>query len=372
MNRPNNDTRAAMMERALREARAARGRTRPNPAVGCVIANGDQLIAVGRTQPVGGHHAEVEALNAAGERACGADAYVTLEPCNHYGRTPPCTEALIQAGVARVFIGVGDPHPLVDGRGIRRLREHGIEVEVGVLDERCRRMHEDFIHYVRTRRPFVVGKVAQSLDGRVATRTGDSKWITGEEARRRGHELRNTLDAITVGVGTVLADDPSLTCRIDGGRDPVRVVLDTHARTPPDSNVVAVASQSAAPTWIMVGEQAPADRCDALRERGVSVITCAMRDGRLWLDDVLVRLGERDILSLLVEGGPTVIGALRDRDLLNKLYLFIAPTLIGGAQALSSVGAEGAGSLSEASELEIVDREWLGQDLLLTAYPKQR
>lgn len=370
MNPPNSDTRAAMMERALREARAAQGRTRPNPAVGCVIARGDHVVGVGRTQPVGGPHAEVEALRAAGDQARGADAYVTLEPCNHYGRTPPCTEALIAAGVARVFIGITDPHPLVDGRGIRRLREHGIEVNVGVLDERCRRVHEDFIHYVRTRRPFVVAKIAQSLDGRVATRTGDAKWITGEAARRRGHELRNSIDAIAVGVGTVLADDPALTCRIEGGRDPVRIVLDTYGRTPIDSAVVRLATESEAPTWVVVGEQAPRERCQALRAKGVEVITCAMRDGRLWLDDVLVRLGERDILSVLVEGGPTVIGALRDRDLLNKLYVFIAPVLIGGTEALPSVGAYGAGRLSEASSLTVVDKEWLGDDLLLTAYPK--
>lgn len=326
------------------------------------------MISVGYHRKAGTAHAEVVALEAAGARARGADAYVTLEPCNHYGRTPPCTESLIKAGVARVFIGMRDPHPLVNGRGIKRLEEAGVEVEVGILAKECQRANESFTHYVRTRRPFVVGKIAQSLDGRVATHTGQSKWITGDSARARGHALRDTLDAILVGVETVITDDPALTCRIEDGRDPVRVILDTHARTPLEAQLLGL--DSAAPTWIVVGQDAPDERAQALAERGAEVIRCATRDGRVWLDDMLVRLGEREILSLLVEGGPTVLGSFRDRGLLNKLYAFVAPKLIGGDGARSSLGATGASSLDASVDLEITDREWLGDDLLLVAYPK--
>lgn len=357
------------MRRALDAALRAAGRTSPNPVVGCVIASGEEVIAVGHHRLAGTAHAEIVALQAAGERARGADVYVTLEPCNHYGRTPPCTEALIGAGVARVFIGMRDPHPLVDGRGIKRLEEAGIEVQIGVLAAECQRANESFTHYVRTRRPFVVGKLAQSLDGRVATHTGESKWITGEAARARGHALRNTLDAILVGVDTVIADDPSLTCRIDGGRDPVRVVLDTHARTPPSARLLQL--ESKAPSWIVVGQDAPEARVQVLADTGAQVIRCGTRDGRVWLDDMLVRLGEREIMSLLVEGGPTVLGSFRDRGLLNKVYAFVAPKLIGGDGARASLGALGAGSLDASLELEIADREWLGDDLLLVAYPKR-
>ncbi|MEO0813579.1 MAG: RibD family protein, partial [Myxococcota bacterium] len=193
----------------------------------------------------------------------------------------------------------------------------------------------------------------------------------GEVARQRGHALRNRLDAIAVGVGTVLADDPSLTCRIEDGRDPIRVVLDTHGRTPVDAKIVSLALESSAPTWILVGEEAPESRIEKLKESGVEIVRCATRDGRLWLDDVLVRLGERDVLSLLVEGGPSVLGAFRDRNLLNKMFIFMAPKLIGGKDSLSSVGAVGADHLNEASDLEVVDTEWLGDDLMLTAYPKE-
>lgn len=358
-----------MMERALREAAKGLGRTRPNPSVGCVIACGDRVIASGHTAPAGGPHAEVAALKAAGEDARGADVYVTLEPCNHFGRTPPCTEALVRAGIARIFVGMRDPHPLVDGRGIQRLRSEGVEVEVGLLEEACRRTHEAFLHHVRTRRPFVVAKLAQSLDGRVATRTGESKWITNAAARRRGHELRDRLDAIAVGVGTVLADDPELSCRIRGGRDPIRVIVDTHARTPPDAKVVRYRSESEAPTWIAVGDAADRTRIRELEDAGATVIQCGIRDGKIWLDDLLVRLGERDITSLLLEGGPTLIGSFRDHALLDKMHIFVAPILIGGRESRSSLEGEGPAELAQALRLDIADHEWLDGDLVLTGYP---
>lgn len=355
------------MTRALEAALLAAGRTRPNPMVGCVIAHDERVVGVGHHACAGTAHAEIAALEEAREHARGADVYVTLEPCNHHGRTPPCTEALIRAGVARVFVGMRDPHPLVNGRGIRRLEEAGIEVKVGMLQTECRRVNEAFTHVVTTSRPFVVGKIAQSLDGRVATRTADSKWITGEVARRRGHAMRNTHDAILVGVETIRIDDPSLTCRIDGGRDPVRIILDTQARTPVSARVLDQDSDAA--TWIAVGEDAPEARVEALRAAGAEILICASQDGRVSLENVLVQLGQRELMSVLVEGGPTVMGALRDQGLLNKVLVFIAPMLIGGDAARSALAGMGAAGLDEALRLDIVDYEWLDADLLLTAYP---
>ncbi len=236
------------MRQALAAAELGRGRTRPNPMVGCVVVKSGKVVAIGHHAKAGQPHAEVEALRVAGARARGADVYVTLEPCAHWGRTGPCAQALIAAGVRRVFVGMRDPNPLVHGRGLRALARAGIEVELGVVADECRHLNEAFAHYITTHRPFVVAKVAQSIDGRVATRTGESRWVTSEPARLFGHHLRDACDGILVGSGTVLADDPELTCRLPGGRDPVRIVVDSVARTPPTAKLVRITSTSSAPT----------------------------------------------------------------------------------------------------------------------------
>jgi diaminohydroxyphosphoribosylaminopyrimidine deaminase/5-amino-6-(5-phosphoribosylamino)uracil reductase len=353
---------------ALAEAERARGRTRPNPMVGCVIVKGGRVVAQGYHRRAGGPHAERVALRRAGDAARGADVYVTLEPCNHTGRTGPCAEALVAAGVARVFIGARDPNPLVNGRGIRRLRQAGIEVQVGLCEDACHRLNEAFELAVVQRRVYVVAKMAQSLDGRVATRAGESQWITGPRARAVGHRLRNELDAILVGSGTVRADDPQLTCRVRGGRDPVRVILDSGARTSPSARVVRAARQSSAPTWIFVGRDAPARRRLALERAGAETLTCDARVRGLDLGQVVRALYERELLSVLVEGGPTVLGAFFEADLVDKVHAFVAPLLIGGEAARGSVGGRGPAGLGGATQLTGCQMQAVGRDWLVTGY----
>jgi diaminohydroxyphosphoribosylaminopyrimidine deaminase/5-amino-6-(5-phosphoribosylamino)uracil reductase len=359
-------TPSELMQRALAEAARATGRTRPNPTVGCVIAKGGNVIAVGHHARAGTHHAERVALDLAGPAARGADVYVTLEPCSHVGRTGPCCDALIEAGVGRVFVGTQDPNPLVDGRGIRRIRRAGIPVEVGLCADECSRLIESFAFAVVHRRAWVVAKIAQSLDGRVATRTGASKWITGPTAREFGHTLRNELDAILVGSGTVRADDPLLTCRSGGGRDPVRVVVDTQASISPKSRIVRAVKDSVAPTWIFCGHSAPARRRTALERAGAETIAVKLKGDRVDMRAVIAQLFKRELLSVLVEGGPTVLGACFDAKLVNRVYAFIAPLIIGGEDARSAVLGRGCGPLSQAARLTDVEFRSVGDDCLMT------
>lgn len=354
------------MQLAIDEARRAEGRTRPNPIVGCAIVKAGKLVATGFHERAGQSHAEAAALAKAGAKAKGADVYVTLEPCNHHGRTPPCSEALIRARVKRLFVGTTDPNPKVKGGGAARLREAGIEVHTDVHAAACARLNEVFVHFVTKREPFVHLKLAMSLDGKVATRTGASKWITSSEARARGHELRNRADALVVGVGTVLVDDPELTCRLPGGRDPIRVIVDTHARTPVTSSVVRLAASSAAPTWIVVGEGADAKRVHALERAGAGVLRVATEHGRVSLPELLAVLAQREVTSILVEGGPTLVGAFVDARRVNRVHAFIAPKLIGGLEARMAVEGHGVAALDEAFALDALEAERVGPDLYVT------
>ncbi|MBI3179253.1 MAG: bifunctional diaminohydroxyphosphoribosylaminopyrimidine deaminase/5-amino-6-(5-phosphoribosylamino)uracil reductase RibD [Deltaproteobacteria bacterium] len=356
-----------IMERALREATRGLGRTHPNPAVGSVIAKGGRIIAVGHHARAGLPHAEAVALRRAGKRARGADVYVTLEPCDHHGRTPPCTGALIAAGVRRVIVGLRDPNPLVNGRGLRRLARAGIGVEVGLCAAACAAFNEAYLCAVRLGRPLVALKLAQSLDGRVATRGGESRWITGEAARALGHRLRNQYDAILVGVGTVLADDPRLNCRLRGGRDPIRIVLDTHARTPVRSQVVRMSRRSRAPTWVIVGPQAPLPRRRALERAGARVLVGKARRDRLDIDALLSLLHAQELNSVLIEGGPTVAGSFLDARRIDKVHAFVAPRLLGGTQARSGIEGMGAQKLAHSLDLKLNGVEEVGGDVLITA-----
>jgi len=365
-------SRSEYMALALREAKRGRGRTSPNPMVGCVIVRRGEVVGVGHHSRVGAAHAEIAALRRAGPEARGADVYVNLEPCDHEGRTGPCTEALIQAKVRRVVVGIKDPNPLVNGRGLRRLRRAGIVVETGVLADECRHLNEAFELAMRRSRPLVVAKIAQSLDGRVATRQGESQWITGAKARQAGHRLRNELDAIVVGVGTVLADDPRLTCRVRGGRDPIRIILDTHARTSPRANVVRASKRSKAPTWIFVGPEASSRRRAALERAGAQVTATRLKGGRIALLPLLETLHQRQLVSLLVEGGPSVLGSFFDAERVDKIHAFVAPMVIGGTDALSSVGARGVAQLRNSSRLQRVQFERLGDDLHIVGYVPNR
>ncbi|MGE3857255.1 MAG: bifunctional diaminohydroxyphosphoribosylaminopyrimidine deaminase/5-amino-6-(5-phosphoribosylamino)uracil reductase RibD [Dehalococcoidia bacterium] len=357
------------MRAALEESRAALGQTSPNPAVGCVLVREGRIVGRGRTQPPGQAHAEVMALREAGDRARGAEAYVTLEPCSHHGRTPPCTDALIAAGVAAVHFAIEDPDPRVAGSGARALRDAGLRVEEGDGAEEAERVNEAFLKHRRTGRPFVVAKFAASLDGRIAAASGDARWVSGEPARAWAHDLRTRIDAILVGSGTVIADDPHLTARPGGtlaARQPLRVVLDGTGRSAPTARVF----DGAARTLVATTERAPGAWRSELAARGVEVAVLPAGDGRhVDLDALLALLGEREVLSLLVEGGGELLGALFDQRYVDRLYAVIAPLIIGASDAPAAVAGRGAAVMREAPRLRDVTVERLGEDVLIEGVP---
>lgn len=348
----------AFMALAVAEARKALGHTSPNPAVGAAIVRDGELVSVGCTQPPGGAHAEIVALRAAGRRAEDADLYSTLEPCNHFGRTPPCTEAILNAGIKRVFLGARDPNPHVPGGGAARLRKAGVEVVEGVLEDACQELHAAFFKHITTGRPLVTLKVASTLDGRIAASSGDSKWVTGEAARRRVHLLRSEVDAVLVGAGTARADDPSLTAREVGARrQPLRVVLEG---TRPLPRTLKLFTDGAAKTVLATvqGRKAPA---------GVEVLHCKRRAGQLDLDDLLRQLGELGVLHLLAEGGQGLATSLLRAGHVDRLALFLAPKLLGSG--LSWLGGPPTRAMSQALGLTHLGVEQVGEDLLITGRP---
>jgi diaminohydroxyphosphoribosylaminopyrimidine deaminase/5-amino-6-(5-phosphoribosylamino)uracil reductase len=354
------------MRAALALARRGLGTTWPNPAVGCVIVREGRVVGRGWTQPGGRPHAETEALFRAGQRARGGTAYVSLEPCAHWGRTPPCADALIAAGIGRVVAALEDPDPRVAGRGLRRLAGAGIAVESGLCAAEAAEINAGFLSRVRRGRPLVTLKLAATLDGRIATAGGESRWITGPAARERGHLLRASHDAIMVGSGTVLADDPLLTCRLPGleGRSPVRVVLDRRQRIPPGARLVATARR--APTWLLTSPDADPARRARLIDHGVVVIDVPPDPaGGLDLAAALTALGERGLTRLLVEGGAQLAAALLRARLVDRLSWFHAPLLIGGdgVPALAALGRTG---LADMPAFERVAVEAVGDDVLTT------
>jgi diaminohydroxyphosphoribosylaminopyrimidine deaminase/5-amino-6-(5-phosphoribosylamino)uracil reductase len=354
------------MERALQLAAHGLGRTSPNPAVGAVVARDGEVIAEAYHRRAGELHAERLALLTAGERAQGADLYCTLEPCCHYGRTPPCTEIIIQNGIRRVWYASSDPDPRCAGQGAAALRAAGVEVHAGLLATEADRLNEAYFHHKRTGLPFVTLKLACSLDGRAATRTGQSRWITGPAAREYVHELRDRSDAVLVGVGTVLADDPKLNVRLEreGTRDPLRVVADSQARTPPSARVLS----PGAACLVAVTEAAPETRVGALRAAGAEVLRVAEAEGRVDLAALLAKLGGRDVMSVLCEGGPTLAAGLVGAGRVGKYLLFYAPMLLGG-DGLPAVGALGFGEVAQAPVLSIESVRTFGPDIMVTAYP---
>jgi diaminohydroxyphosphoribosylaminopyrimidine deaminase/5-amino-6-(5-phosphoribosylamino)uracil reductase len=353
------------MRRALALARRGRGRTSPNPMVGAVVAKAGRIIAEGYHRRAGEPHAEALALQRAGPEARGATLYVTLEPCCHHGRTPPCTDAIIASGVRRVVAAMRDPNPLVAGKGLRRLRRAGIEVEVGLLEEQARRLNEAYCHRITTGRPFVTLKLAASLDGKIATRTGSSRWITAQAARLHVHRLRAESDAVMVGIGTALADDPRLTGQLGAMRQPIRVVVDSRARLPTDA---AMLREPGGPVIVAATLRAPRSRVAALRRAGAEVLLLRERQGRVDLRALLEALGRRGITSLLVEGGSEIAGSLLDAHLVNKFVLFLAPILVGGARAPMIAAGRGVARLSEALRLDRLAVRRLGPDLVITGY----
>jgi len=356
------------MKRALNLARLAQGRTSPNPIVGAVLVKDGEVVGEGYHLRAGRPHAEINALNQAGEQARDATLYVTLEPCSHYGKTPPCVDAVIAAGVKRVVVAILDPNPRVAGQGVNRLRKAGIEVRVGVLEEEARRNNEFFFKYITWGIPFVTLKSAMTLDGKIATYTGDSRWVTGEDSRRFVHQLRNVYDAILVGIGTVIKDDPLLNTRleVEGRRDPVRVILDEKLQLPLDSQIAASAAQQS--TLVFTSNQASEERAALLEDRGIKVIAIDSDGDKLPLDAVLKALGKREIMSLLVEGGGQVNASFLKAGLVDKVYWFIAPKLCGGNRAPSPVGGRGVARMAEAVRLTSYNIDRFQEDILITGY----
>lgn len=356
------------MQRALALAERAQGRTSPNPAVGAVIARDGVVVGEGSTQPPGQAHAEIMALAQAGEAARGADLYVTLEPCAFHGRTPPCTDAIIAAGIARVSIGVLDPHPQVNGHGVARLRAAGIAVDVGVKAAQARRCHEAYLHSARTGLPFVMLKMAMSADGKAAARDSESKYLTSQAALTYVHELRDRSDAIVVGVGTVLADDPRLTTRLarPDVHHPRRFILDSRGRTPLSARVLC--PDLPGETTLVTTDAAPAARLQQFRARGATVWPLPSREGRIDLADFLRRLHGEGIRSVLLEGGPTLAAAFLHQNHVQKFLLFVAPLLVGNDDAPPLLAGQGAAALTASQRFHFSSVKRIGPDVLLTAY----
>jgi diaminohydroxyphosphoribosylaminopyrimidine deaminase/5-amino-6-(5-phosphoribosylamino)uracil reductase len=358
------------MRQALDLAEQARGRTNPNPLVGAVLVKAGAVVGTGYHRQAGTPHAEIHALEQAGEHARGADLYVSLEPCSHFGRTPPCCDALIRAGVAKVFVALEDPNPQVSGQGIARLRAAGIPVEVGLLAREAARQNEVFLTYIRTRRPFVLAKAAMSLDGKIAAASGDSRWVSGEASRACAHRLRDEYDAVLVGIGTVLKDDPQLNVRLPAGsgaaHHPVRVVLDSALRLPLDCRLVRTAAEQA--LIVFCRPDFPAARAAELERRGVEVIPVASAGEQLDLPQILDILGAQQLCSLLVEGGGEVQASFFRQGLVDKLCWFIAPKIVGGRDAPSPVGGTGVVLMRDAAPVYEVSWRQLGQDFCLEGY----
>jgi diaminohydroxyphosphoribosylaminopyrimidine deaminase/5-amino-6-(5-phosphoribosylamino)uracil reductase len=354
---------ASHMRAALALAARGLGECWPNPSVGCVIVSHGRVVGRGRTAPGGRPHAETQALAAAGPAARGATAYVTLEPCNHTGQTPPCTEALIAAGIARVVVAIPDPDPRVDGGGLARLRAAGIEVETGVLDSEAQQVTEGFLRRIRDARPMVTLKLASTLDGRIATHAGESQWITAPLSRRAAHALRADHDAILIGAGTAAADNPLLTCRLPGARTRplVRIIADSHLRTPLTSAILATAHDH--PAWFLTRLGCDPGRIRAVETCGAEVMACAPGPAGIDLADALTRLAQRGITRLLVEGGAHIAAALLRDDLADHIAWFHAPAILGG-DGLPAIRRFGVPSLAQMPRFRRRETRSLGTDML--------
>ncbi len=354
---------------ALDLARQGRGKTSPNPMVGAVLVRDGEVVGTGFHEKAGGPHAEILALKEAGEKARGATLYANLEPCSHQGRTPPCVDAIIQAGIKRVVVAMADPNPLVSGAGIHRLREAGIKVRMGVLEEKARRLNEVFLKYITTKTPFLAVKMAMTLDGKIATKNGKSRWITGPKARQFVHRLRSSVDGIVVGINTLLKDDPLLNVRLGGenNKNPARIIVDSTGALPLESRVVKSATDIK--TILVTTELAPDNKLKSLKSTGVETIVLPAKDGHVDLQAMMRVLGEREISFLVAEGGGILNYSFLSENLIDKIYFFIAPLLIGGKDAPTPLEGEGVAELVDAWKVENIEMKQLDQDLLIIGYP---
>ncbi|KEI06782.1 bifunctional diaminohydroxyphosphoribosylaminopyrimidine deaminase/5-amino-6-(5-phosphoribosylamino)uracil reductase RibD [Clostridium botulinum] len=358
------------MKRAINLSKLGIGYTYPNPLVGAVIVKDNKIIGEGYHQHFGENHAEINALKNAKEDVNGATMYVTLEPCSHYGKTPPCANAIVKSGIKKVIIGMRDPNSLVAGRGIRILKDNGIEVIQGVLEEEIKKVNEIFIKYITTKLPFCILKTAMTLDGKIATRDGDSKWISNEISRQYVHEIRHRVAGIMVGIGTVFEDNPSLTTRLNNkkGRDSTRIIVDSKGRIPIDSKVLNIESQ--AKTIIVTTELASREKIEVIRSKGAEVIITPLCDDRVDLKHLMRELGERNIDSVLLEGGAELNYSALNEGIVDKVVSFISPKIIGGKEAKTPVGGVGKRTMSECVNLENIKLSQFEEDIVIEGYIK--
>lgn len=356
------------MKRAIKLAKKGIGYTNPNPLVGAVIVKNEKIIGEGFHEIYGGPHAEVNAFNNAVEDVKGATMYVTLEPCSHFGKTPPCANLIVEKGISKVIIGMKDPNSLVAGKGIEILKDSGIEVEVGILEEDINKLNEIFIKFITTKKPFCILKTAMTLDGKIASVTGNSKWITNEESRAYVHMLRHQVSAIMVGVDTVIADNPKLTTRLTNknGLDPIRVIVDTTGRIPLDSNVLNINSDAI--TIVATTNKIDSVKIKAIEEKGAKVMITPLKDGRVDLENLMIKLGEMNIDSILLEGGSVLNFGALEQGIVDKVIAFIAPVIIGGNQAKTPVGGKGIESIENAFTLENITTSRFHEDIMIEGY----
>lgn len=353
------------MELAIELAKKGEGKVNPNPMVGALIVKDGTIIGEGYHEKYGEGHAEVNAFKSLKEDPSGATMYVTLEPCSHYGKTPPCVDKIIQSKIKRVVIGMIDPNPLVSGNGVDKLKRAGIEVKVGVLEDKCKKLNEIFIKYILTKNPFVVLKTAMSLDGKIATRTGESKWITSEKSRLEVHNLRNKLSAIMVGVNTVIKDNPELTCRIENGNDPIRIIVDSTLKIPMDSKVLQNKDNK---TIIVTTKRANINSMQELLKKNIQVIIIEEKNGQVDLSALIKKLGELGIDSILLEGGSTLNYSALEENIVDKVMVYIAPKIIGGESSKTPVGGRGIDKLKDAFKLKDITTNIVDEDILVEGY----
>lgn len=373
------------MRRAIELAKKGGGFVHPNPLVGCVVVKDGTIIAEGYHEKYGEFHAERNALTRCQSETKDASLYVTLEPCCHHGKTPPCTEIIIEKGVKKVYVGILDPNPLVASKGVKRLQDAGIEVEVGLCADEIRELNKVFLKYITTKRPYVIMKTAMTLDGKIAAYTGDSKWVTNEESRKMVHQLRSEMAGVVVGIGTVLADDPMLNCRLDGNHhQPIRIVVDSNLRIPIDSQLVKTAKEYRTIVACRHFDRSEAERSEVeksslnvnkqkgfldflqtLEMRGLEVIHCASKDGHVDINDLMAQLGAQGIDSVLLEGGGTLNAAFLEAGCVDEVWAFIAPKIIGGAAAKTPVSGKGIDRMSDAIKLQNIDIQNVNGDILI-------
>lgn len=359
------------MRRAIELAKKGEGFTKSNPLVGAVIVKDNKVIGEGYHKYYGGAHAEINAITDAGRiNLKDAEMYVTLEPCSHYGKTPPCAQAIVESGVKKVIIGMQDPNPLVAGNGIEILKKNGIEVEIGILEQEVKKLNEIFIKYITTKMPYCILKTAMTLDGKIATASGDSKWITNELSRKFVHSLRNKVSGIMVGIGTVLMDDPMLTTRIDDrkGTDASRIIVDSRGRIPLNAKVLTLDSN--ADTIIAVTKAADKNKIEEIKKTGAKIIVTPEKDNKVDLKFLMMKLGEMKIESILIEGGSELNYSALNEGIVDKINAFIAPKIIGGNNAKTSVGGEGKKYIKDAFQLENINVLRFGEDIMIEAYAK--